>query len=79
MKINNGPRFYSAPPLINVFGLQVKVTDFDFSCLSFVLKFLRSLYNSVCLFSWVDVWHDVDIGPKFYSVPPQPMRQGLNF
>ena len=63
MKIDNGPKFYSAPPPINVFGLQVKVTDFDFSCLSFVLKFLRSLYNSVYLVSWVDVWHPTPSKP----------------
>ena len=32
MMIETGLKFYSAPPLIHVFDLQVKVTDFDFSC-----------------------------------------------
>ena len=30
--IGVGPKFYSAPPPVHVFDLQVKVTDFDFSC-----------------------------------------------
>ena len=37
----------------HVFDLQVnliKVTNFDFLCLSFVLKFLRSLYYLMCFF-----------------------------
>ena len=44
MKIAVCPKLYSAPPPTHVFDLQVKVTDFDFLCSSFMLKFLRSLY-----------------------------------
>ena len=58
LKIDVCPKLYSAPSPTHVFDLKVKVTDFDFLCPSFGLKFLRSLYNSMCLISLVDVWYD---------------------
>ena len=50
--------------------LQVKLTVFDFFCLSFLLKVLRSLDNLMCFSVGSMLGTMTDIGLKFYSNAP---------
>ena len=68
--IDVDPKFYSAPPSTHDLDLQVKLTDFDFFCSSFLLKVLRSLYNLMCFPVGSMLGTMTDIGPKFYSNAP---------
>ena len=67
MLLDIGLKFYAVPSWPTLGDLEVKVTDLEILCLSFWLKFFKSLYLLNMLMDQVDTL--LDIGLKFYAVP----------
>ena len=57
MLLDIGLKFYAVPSCPTLGDLEVKVTDLEISCLSFGLKFFKSLYLLTMLMDQVDTLH----------------------
>ena len=57
MLLDIGLKFYAVPSLPTLGDLEVKVTDLEILCLSFWLKFFKSLYLLTMLMDQVDTLH----------------------
>ena len=74
IKIGVCPKLYSAPTPTHVFALQIKVTDFDYLCESFLLDLFKPLYNSMCVFQLFGVWYDDRYWSNILFCTNPPMR-----
>ena len=57
MLLDIGLKFYAVPSGPTLGDLEVKVTDLEILCLSFWLKFFKSLYLLTMLMDQVDTLH----------------------
>ena len=57
MLLDIGLKFYAVPSRPTLGDLEVKVTDLEILCLSFWLKFFKSLYLLTMLMDQVDTLH----------------------
>ena len=64
--IDTGPKFYAVPSRSQY---KVNVTDLEFLCKSFVLKFLQCQFLRSLWWIWFMCGMVIDISPKFYVVP----------
>ena len=69
MMIDSGPKFAAVPSPTPLPDLKVKVTDLDFLCSSFTLKFL----GPHPMMYWLKFKMLIGTGPKLYAVPSPPL------
>ena len=60
------------PTPLHIHDLKVKVTNLEFLCLIFALKFLEFHYFQTLWCIWFMFGMMIDIGPKFYAVASPP-------
>ena len=70
MMVDIGPKFYTVP---SPYDLKVKVTDLEFLCLSFVLKFLEPHYFQNVWWILFKYGMMIDIGPSLCNTIPSPL------